>query len=180
MRNERGLKPEIRRRYIPELTDHSDPVVYLALGSNLGDRLANLQHAAASLPPQVTVLRASSVYETEPWGYRDQPAFLNQVLEVRTDLAPNALLWHLKRIEQKLGRRPTFRYGPRLVDLDILFYGDQVIDLPGLAVPHPRLAERAFVLVPLAELAPALRHPITGLTIQEMLAEIDITGVIKL
>jgi 2-amino-4-hydroxy-6-hydroxymethyldihydropteridine diphosphokinase len=156
------------------------PIIYLGLGTNLGDRLANLQHAAAALPPQVNVLRVSSIYETEPWGFRDQPAFLNQVLEARTRLAPEALLRYLKQIEQQLGRRPTFRYGPRLVDLDILFYGDQVINLPDLVVPHPHLAERAFMLVPLSELAPTLRHPVSGLTIQEMLAKSDSAGVIKL
>ncbi len=155
-------------------------IIFLSLGTNLGDRLANLSHAIAALPPPVSVLRLSSIYETEPWGYHDQPAFLNQVLEGRTDLSPGALLDHLKQIERKLGRQPTFRYGPRLVDLDILFYGDQVIDLPGLAVPHPHLAERAFVLVPLAELAPDLRHPMNGMSVQTMLAKIDSKGVVKI
>ncbi len=142
--------------------------------------MANLSHAIDALPPPVSVLRTSSIYETEPWGYHDQPAFLNQVLEGRTDLSPGALLDHLKQIETKLGRQPTFRYGPRLVDLDILFYGDQVIDLPGLAVPHPHLAERAFVLVPLAELAPNLHHPASGRTVREMLSQLDTTGVRKI
>jgi 2-amino-4-hydroxy-6-hydroxymethyldihydropteridine diphosphokinase len=152
-------------------------IVYLGLGSNLGERRAYLLAAAAALPPPVKVLRASSIYETEPWGYRDQPSFLNQVIEAETDLPPLELLAHLKQIEANLGRQPTFRYGPRLIDLDILFYGDQAIDLPGLTIPHPRLAERAFVLAPLAELAPALRHPLTGKTILELAANISLSGI---
>ncbi len=156
-----------------------DPIVYLGLGANLGDRLANLQRAIQALPPAVKVVRASSIYETEPWGYHDQPAFLNQVLEGSTDLSPGDLLQHLKGIERELGRQPTFRYGPRLVDLDILLYGDQVVDLPELAIPHPRLAERAFVLVPLAELAPDLRHPASRQTVRAMLSQLDTAGVRK-
>jgi 2-amino-4-hydroxy-6-hydroxymethyldihydropteridine diphosphokinase len=152
-------------------------LVYLSLGSNLGDRLQNLRGAQAALSPQVQVLRASQVYETLPWGFSDQPPFLNLVLEARTTLAPLALLAHVKSIEARLGRIPTFRYGPRLIDIDILFYGDQVIELPNLRVPHPRLAERAFVLVPLAELAPDLPHPLFGLTIRQLAAQVDASGV---
>ncbi len=163
-----------------EILNHrADPIIYLGLGTNLGDRVANLENAMAALPPQVSVLRSSAIYETEPWGYIDQPAFLNQVLEARTDLSPGDLLPYLKQVERQVGRQPTFRYGPRLIDLDILFYGDQIVSLPDLVVPHPRLAERAFMLVPLAELAPHLRHPITHQTIEEMLAHLDTTGVQK-
>ncbi len=154
--------------------------LYLALGSNLGQRLANLQAAAGALAPQVQVLRASRVFQTPPWGFSDQPAFLNQVLEAQTELAPLDLLAHLKSVESNLGRQPTFRNGPRLIDLDILFYGDQVVDLPGLAIPHPRLAERAFVLVPLAELAPGLRHPILGASIGDLLRQVDRQGIMPL
>lgn len=152
-------------------------VIYLGLGSNLGDRLDNLRAARAALPPRVSVLRASQVYETLPWGYADQPPFLNQVLEAHTLLAPRRLLAHLKSIENRLGRTPTFRYGPRLIDIDILFYGSQIIEMDGLIIPHPRLAERAFVLVPLAELAPDLVHPQSGLSIQQLLTQFDPTGV---
>ncbi len=152
-------------------------IAYLGLGSNLGDRLANLQAAAAALPPAARVLRASRVYETPPWGYAEQPAFLNQVLEIDTALPPLELLGVLKDIEASLGRTPTFRYGPRLIDLDILLYNSQALELPGLSIPHPRLSERAFVLVPLAELAPDLRHPVNGKSIQELLEAVDRSGV---
>jgi len=152
-------------------------IVYLGLGTNLGKRTDNLQAAATALPPAVKVLRVSSIYETEPWGYIEQPAFLNQVIEAETLLAPLELLAHLKHIEADLGRQPTFRFGPRLIDLDILFYGDWVIDLPELRIPHPHLAERAFVLAPLAELAPTLRHPQTGKTILELAANISLSGI---
>ncbi|MDI6697234.1 MAG: 2-amino-4-hydroxy-6-hydroxymethyldihydropteridine diphosphokinase [Anaerolineales bacterium] len=152
-------------------------LVYLALGSNLGDRLANLQAAQKALPPTVRVLAASPVYETPPWGYADQPAFLNQVIQVETDLEPFDLLKMLKSLETQLGRTPGPRYGPRLIDLDILFYDDLVFDAPGLTLPHPRIEERAFVLTPLADLAPDLRHPVSGLTIQGMLQRVDRRGI---
>lgn len=154
-----------------------DHLIYLALGSNLGDRQANLQAALEALPHQVAVLARSPVYLTPPWGIRTQPAFLNQAARAATDLAPEALLHHLKNIERELGRVPGVRYGPRLIDLDILFYDDLVLDQPGLTIPHPRLHERAFVLVPLADLAPDLRHPILGTTIAELAATVDRTGV---
>ena len=152
-------------------------IIYLGLGTNLGDRPANLLAATAALLPQVRVLRLSKVYETEPWGYHDQPAFLNQVIEAETELPPLELLAYLKQIEFSLGRQPSFQYGPRLIDLDILFYGDQVVELPGLTIPHPHLAERAFVLVPLAELAPNLRHPSSGRTVLEMVKAVGSSGV---
>jgi 2-amino-4-hydroxy-6-hydroxymethyldihydropteridine diphosphokinase len=152
-------------------------IAYLALGSNIGDRLQNLRTATAALPPQVIVRRASTIYETAPWGVLDQPDFLNQALEVETQLAPDELLAHLKEIEAILGREQTIRYGPRRIDLDILFYDDLVLDKAGLQVPHPRLHERTFVLVPLADLAPDLRHPQTGQTVQEMLAQLDAADV---
>lgn len=152
-------------------------LIYLGLGTNLGDRIDNLKAAREALPPQVTVLRASQVYETPPWGYVDQPPFLNQVIEAQTDLSPYRLLHHLKSIERRLGRTATFRYGPRLIDLDILFFGSQILDLDGLLIPHPRLAERAFVLVPLAELAPELVHPQNGHSIRQLLSHLDTSGV---
>lgn len=153
--------------------------VYLALGSNLGDRAANLQHAIRALPPEVEVLRQSRVYETPPWGYREQPAFLNMVIEGQTYLPPVDLLVYLKGLEVQMGRLPTFHYGPRLIDIDILLYGEQVFSSPELEIPHPRMSERSFVLVPLADLAPDLRHPLTGVTAAEMLTQVDRSQIVR-
>lgn len=148
-------------------------MIYLALGSNLGDRLANLVHARYALAPQFSVRQSSPIYETDPWGYQDQPPFLNQVLGGVTSLSPADLLEHIKAIEAALGREETFRYGPRLIDIDILFFDDRVVDEPGLSIPHPRLEERPFVLVPLNHLASDLPHPRHGRSVREMLAAID-------
>ena len=152
-------------------------LVYLALGTNLGDRLANLASVIKALPPTVRPLAASRVYETPPWGYLDQPAFLNQVIRAQTELAPEDLLAWLKRLESDLGRQPGLRYGPRLIDLDILLYDDLQLETPTLSIPHPRLGERAFVLVPLADLAPDLRPAGMDQTVSEMLAALDRAGI---
>jgi 2-amino-4-hydroxy-6-hydroxymethyldihydropteridine diphosphokinase len=152
-------------------------IVYLSLGSNLGDRAANLWKAITALHPEILVDAYSPVYETEPWGFADQPRFFNQALRATTLLPPLSLLRHLKHLETTLGRAPTFRYGPRPIDLDILFYDDLILDTPELILPHPRLHERAFVLVPLADLAPDLRHPRLGKTIHELLASVDTGGI---
>ena len=147
--------------------------VYLALGTNLGDRLANLKQAARALPPLVRVVVASPVYETPPWGYIEQPAFLNQVIQTETGLDPHALLTYLKQTEIRLGRMTTFRNGPRVIDLDILFYDDAVLNSPELTIPHPSIPERAFVLVPLADLNPGLKHPSLGKTVRQMLENVE-------
>jgi 2-amino-4-hydroxy-6-hydroxymethyldihydropteridine diphosphokinase len=153
------------------------PTVYIALGTNLGDRLANLRAAIAALPPSVVVRQSSHVYETPPWGLTDQPAFLNMAVKAETRLEPAVLLANLKRIEQELGRTPTVRWGPRLIDMDILFYDDLVLETPEATIPHPRLHERAFVLVPLVDIAPDFVHPRLGRTVAEMLAECDTSGI---
>src|SRR5512135_1382760 len=145
-------------------------LVYISLGSNLGDRALNLTNAISALAPKVQSLLQSSIYETEPWGYADQPSFLNQVIRAETILGPLDLLEFMKEIEVKLGRKETFRFGPRLIDLDILFYDDLILDTPRLTIPHPRITERAFVLIPLAEIAPDLNHPVINKTIQELIS----------
>ncbi len=138
---------------------------YVALGSNLGDREAAIRRAAELIGAR----RLSTIRETEPWGYADQPRFLNAVAEIETELGPRALLERLLAVERELGRERTGpRYGPRTIDLDLLVHGDATVSEPGLEVPHPRLAERLFVLEPLAELAPALAIPGAG-TVQELL-----------
>ena len=148
---------------------------YLALGSNLGDRRANLEAALAALRANtaVRVLAVSGFIETEPvGGPPGQGAYLNGAAAVETDLEPHALLAECKRIEKSLGRREGPRWGPRIVDLDILFYGALVLDTPDLTLPHPRLRERRFVLEPLAAIAPDLVDPVTGLTVGELLARL--------
>ena len=151
-----------------------EPVtVYLGLGSNLGQREANLSRAIQILGQQMRVLRISSIYETAPWGYTDQPDFLNCVLEVETMLPPPRLLESVKGLEKDMGREQSFRYGPRLIDVDILLYGDSSTDLPDLQIPHPRMPQRAFVLVPLAELAAGLAHPTLKVTIDELARRVE-------
>lgn len=152
-------------------------IVYLALGSNLGDRLENLKQAIAALPPQMDVKAKSHVYETPPWGYEDQPRFLNQVLKVQTYLEPELLLKHIKRLEIALGRKASFRNGPRLIDIDILFFDDLVMNTPVLTLPHPRLHERGFVLLPMMDIAPDLVHPVTKKSIREMVAACNLGGI---
>lgn len=151
--------------------------IYLALGTNLGDRPGNLETAINSLHPGITVNKRSSIYETPPWGFEDQPAFLNMVLRAETPFSPWKLLKTIKKLEGGMGRQPTFRNGPRLIDIDILFYDDLITGQPGLVIPHPRITERAFVLVPLAEIAPNFHHPVLQVPIQELLEGIDSQGI---
>lgn len=141
---------------------------YLSLGSNLGHREANIASALKMLGQEAWILKVSSLYETEPVGYKNQPWFLNCVCSVETDLSPQALLKFVKAIERKLGRREDIRFGPRLIDIDILFYNSLILDSPDLIIPHPRLVERAFVLLPLREIAPELVHPLLRATIEEL------------
>ena len=147
--------------------------VYLGLGSNLGDRRANLSAAITALSEMVDVVKISSVYETEPVGYEQQPLFLNAVCLVRTDIGPLQLLSLIKGLESDMGREESFPNGPRVIDIDIIMYGDLVMVDPELTIPHPRMAERAFVLVPLAEIAPDLIHPFIGESVGELLLRVD-------
>jgi 2-amino-4-hydroxy-6-hydroxymethyldihydropteridine diphosphokinase len=145
----------------------------------LGDRAGALAEARLELSACVSISNISSIYETPPWGVTDQPAFLNQVLTGTTELEPDGLLNAVKAIEKKMGRQPTFRYGPRLIDIDILLYGDIVLDTPDLVIPHPRMFERAFVLVPLLEIAPDLVSPITHEPVSDLLQHLDTAGIVK-
>ena len=152
-----------------------ETVAYLGLGTNLEDREANLGKAVELLSAEsgLRLLRCSRIYETEPWGVADQPAFLNSVAEVATTLEPERLLDVCKAVEYRMGRRPGIRWGPRLIDVDILLYGNLVVQLPHLEIPHPRLHLRAFALVPLAELAATTVHPALAKTIGELAGAVE-------
>lgn len=154
-----------------------DHIVYLSLGSNLGKRPANLKQAISSLPPQMIVKAKSKVYETPPWGYTEQDNFLNQVVKVTTYLEPLPLLKHIKRMEVAMGRKSTFRHGPRLIDIDILFYDDEVLKTSSLTIPHPHMHERGFVLLPMMDIAPDLVHPVMKKKIRELIGSCDLGGI---
>lgn len=147
--------------------------VFLGLGSNLGDRLDNLSRGLGLLRERLELVRGSSVYETEPWGVTNQPAFLNCVVEGTTMDSPEGLLGILKETEGLMGREETFSWGPRVFDADLLFYGRRIVNLPDLKVPHPRMPQRAFVLVPMAEIAPDFVHPILGMKVEKLAELVD-------
>ena len=148
-------------------------IAYLGIGSNLGNRNHNLVRAIKLLSRHATIKGISSVYQTMPWGYSDQPYFLNIVCRLETTITAMDLLIITQCIEKTIGRTPTFLYGPRLIDIDILIYGDQVVETDHLKIPHPHINERAFVLTPFAEIAASLIHPVTGKSISEHLEEVD-------
>ena len=152
--------------------------VQLSLGSNLGVRRENLEAALARLGqlPETTLTRRSRVYETQPYGVTGQPGFLNMVAEIETELQPLELLDAIQTIERRLGRRPTERWGPRIIDIDIVLWDTLVLETDTLTVPHPDFRNRAFVLIPLAEIAPQAIDPITGMTVAQLAAQPDLHG----
>lgn len=143
----------------------------------MGDRLANLTRARTLLAKVVNLQKRSSVFQTAPWGYIQQDDFLNQVVSAQTNLRPYRLLRRLKRIEKKLGRERNFRYGPRVIDIDLLFYDDLILNGRRLQIPHASLHERAFVLVPLTEIAPEVIHPVLKKSVTELLSQVNTDGV---
>ena len=154
---------------------------FVGLGSNLGEREVMIRQALEALSklPQTTLVKASSLYDTEPVGEVDQPNFLNAVAQIDTELTPRQLLWNLFLIEKRLGRVRTHRWGPRTIDLDLLLYGGLVIEEPDLTVPHSELARRSFVLVPLVELDPLLVHPVSGDTLVHLLSRLNTRPPVK-
>jgi 2-amino-4-hydroxy-6-hydroxymethyldihydropteridine diphosphokinase len=144
------------------------PIVFLSLGSNIGDKEEHIRKALTLLANICKVRRTSHLYLTEPVGYTEQDWFLNCVVEVETDVDPKKLLSSIKSIERKLGRKKTVKNGPRIIDIDILFYGDCVVNTKNLVIPHPLLQERLFVLQPMMDLNPGFVHPVLKKTIQEL------------
>jgi len=146
--------------------------VYLLTGGNIGDRLKYLSDAKAEISKRCgTILQESSVYETAAWGNEEQEAFLNQVLKVQTEQTPGQVLHSVLQIEEDLGRKRSLKYGPRTIDIDILFFNEEVVQQPGLTIPHPQIQNRRFVLVPLGEIAPEKIHPVLNKAISQLLSE---------
>ena len=146
------------------------PTAYIGIGSNLGNRSENCERSIQLLEEEsgIKVTKRSSMSETEPWGIKDQPKFINMAVEIVTDLEPEALLSLLKKIETESGRTPGRRWGPRVIDLDILFYDDLILKTPGIEIPHPEICKRDFVLIPLKDIAPDKVHPMLKKTIREL------------
>ena len=156
-------------------------ITYLSLGSNLGDRAANLRAAISALPAaKVNVRKVSSFYETEPVDYLDQPWFLNCAVEGETESLPIELLHSVREIETRLSSKKAFRKGPRILDIDILLFGDQSVNTPELQIPHPRMLARKFVLAPLAEIAPRAQHPSWPGNVSELLTRCNDPSTVRL
>lgn len=149
-------------------------IVFISFGSNVGDRKKHIEDALEFLTknPSIEITSVSSLYETEPVGYKDQDWFLNGVVKIETELSPQDLLTFVKTVESEVGRRKTFRWGPREIDLDILLYDQECIDTPDLVIPHPRMHEREFVLIPLTEIAPDVVHPVFQKRIARLLKDL--------
>lgn len=154
-----------------------ETTVFLSLGSNLGDREGNLRAALRALPTGVRIRAVSSLYETAPVGVTDQPPFLNLALSGETPLSPQDLLARLKAIERRVGRTETYRWGPRVLDIDIIFYGSAVLETAVLTIPHREMTRRAFVLIPLSEIAPDFIHPGLTRTVADLAGAVDPSGV---
>ena len=153
----------------------------IALGSNIGDRLGTMRQAVMLLEERSLRISASSdVFETPPWGMENQPRFLNACVLAETDILPRALLELLLNIESDLGRIRRYKWGPREIDLDLLFYDDQVFNESGLVLPHPQMHRRAFVLVPLVQIAPDWRHPVLGKSVRELAGSLDAGSIIRI
>jgi 2-amino-4-hydroxy-6-hydroxymethyldihydropteridine diphosphokinase len=150
-------------------------IIYLGLGSNMGQPRKNLQQAVKLLSEQVNILSVSPLYDTAPLGNKNQPRFLNAVCKGKTSLKPEALLRFVKSIEKEMGRTPTPRNSPRPIDIDIIFYGHSIMTSDELTIPHPRATERAFVLVPLADISPGFRHPVFHRTVRTLLLQLQRT-----
>jgi 2-amino-4-hydroxy-6-hydroxymethyldihydropteridine diphosphokinase len=151
--------------------------VYIGIGSNLGDRGENCIRAIELLEQRgILVKKKSSLYETKPWGMKNQPLFLNMAIEIETALSPRELLKILKEMEKEIGREPTSRWGPRIIDLDILLFNADVVDEDNLSIPHPLMHERDFVLQPLSEIAPDAEHPVLHKSIRELMLQLERKG----